>query len=143
MVIDEVVAPLLHNNDPVNEPAVNTVLPQLLTTVTEGAAGIELTVSVHGLEFTDPAEFVHTARYCLLLSAIVVENARVLLVAPLISLHVVPFVLCCQCTVGVGLPFAAEVKLTLAPAHFVCEVGSVLTIGNEVPPPVLNTTSTQ
>ena len=121
--MDDVVAPLLHNKDPLNDAAVNTALPQLFTTVTAGAEGIELTVNVDGLEFTEPAEFVHTARYCLLLSAIAVVNVSVLLVAPLMSLHVVPFVLCCQCTPGVGLPFAAEVKLTLAPAHFVCDVG--------------------
>jgi hypothetical protein len=38
-VIEEVVAPLLHNREPVNDPAVNTELPQLLTTVTAGAVG--------------------------------------------------------------------------------------------------------
>ena len=35
-----VVAPLLHNNDPLTDPAVNTELPQLSTTVTAGAVGI-------------------------------------------------------------------------------------------------------
>ena len=35
-----VVAPLLHNKDPVKPPAVKAELPQLLTTVTAGAAGI-------------------------------------------------------------------------------------------------------
>ena len=39
-VIDEVVAPLFHNKEPVNEPAVNVVLPQLSTTDTMGADGI-------------------------------------------------------------------------------------------------------
>ena len=39
-VIDEVVAPLLHNKEPVNEPAVSVVLPQLSTTDTVGADGI-------------------------------------------------------------------------------------------------------
>jgi hypothetical protein len=39
-VIDEVVAPLLHNKEPVNDVAVNVELPQLFTTVTTGAAGI-------------------------------------------------------------------------------------------------------
>jgi hypothetical protein len=34
-----VVAPLLHNNVPAKFPAVNTELPQLLTTLTVGAAG--------------------------------------------------------------------------------------------------------
>ena len=39
-VIDEVVAPLLHNKEPVNEVAVNVELPQLSTTDTIGADGI-------------------------------------------------------------------------------------------------------
>ena len=34
------VAPLLHNKEPVKEPAVNMELPQLFTTVTTGADGI-------------------------------------------------------------------------------------------------------
>jgi hypothetical protein len=39
-VIDVVVAPLLHNNEPVKDVAVNVELPQLSTTVTTGADGI-------------------------------------------------------------------------------------------------------
>ena len=39
-VIDEVVAPLLHNKEPVNDVAVNVELPQLSTTDTMGADGI-------------------------------------------------------------------------------------------------------
>ena len=35
--MDEVVAPLLHNKEPVNDVAVNVELPQLFTTVTPGA----------------------------------------------------------------------------------------------------------
>ena len=38
--MDEVVAPLLHNKEPVNESAVNVELPQLSTTDTMGADGI-------------------------------------------------------------------------------------------------------
>jgi len=38
-VIEFVVAPLLHNNEPVKPEAVNTELPQLLTTDTLGAGG--------------------------------------------------------------------------------------------------------
>ncbi len=46
-VIDEVVAPLLHNKDPVNEPAVKSEVPlQLLTTVTVGATGVVLGAAV-------------------------------------------------------------------------------------------------
>ena len=39
-MIDEVVAPLLHNKAPVKDVAVNIELPQLFTTVTPGADGI-------------------------------------------------------------------------------------------------------
>ena len=43
--MDVVVAPLLHNKDPLNDPAVSAELPQLFTTVTVGDAGIGLTVT--------------------------------------------------------------------------------------------------
>ena len=39
-VMDEVVAPLLHNKEPVKDVAVNIELPQLSTTDTMGADGI-------------------------------------------------------------------------------------------------------
>jgi hypothetical protein len=39
-VMDEVVAPLLHNKEPVKDVAVNIELPQLSTTDTVGADGI-------------------------------------------------------------------------------------------------------
>ena len=39
-MIDEVVAPLLHNKEPVKDVAVNIELPQLSTTDTTGADGI-------------------------------------------------------------------------------------------------------
>ena len=45
-VIDEVVSPVLHNNAPVNAPAVNTELPQLFTTATVGADGIVLGAAI-------------------------------------------------------------------------------------------------
>ena len=74
-VMEAVVAPVFHNNDPVNDPAVKVELPQLFTTVTVGAAGMELTVSVAGLELTELVLFVHTALYCLLLSAAAALNS--------------------------------------------------------------------
>ena len=40
-VISGVVAPLLHNKEPVYDPAVNTALPQLLSTVMAGIAIVE------------------------------------------------------------------------------------------------------
>ena len=53
-VIDVVVAPLLHNNDPVKLLAVNTELPQLLTTVTAGAVG-----TARGADVPLPVTLVH------------------------------------------------------------------------------------
>ncbi len=41
-----VVAPVLHDNDPVIDPAVNSELPQLSTTVTVGADGIAFGAAV-------------------------------------------------------------------------------------------------
>ena len=82
-----------------------------------------------GSELTGPALFVHTARYCLLLSAMVVVNDKVLLTAPGILIQFVPFVLSCHCTVGTGVPLAAEVKETVVPAHFIWEAGCVVTVG--------------
>ena len=58
-VIDAVVAPVLHNKDPVNPEAVNTELPQLLTTPTIGADGI-----VFGAAALLPAELVHPFIVC-------------------------------------------------------------------------------
>ena len=52
-VIDEVVAPVLHNNDPV-EVVDNTELPQLLTTVTTGADGVD-----KGAAIPEPDGLVH------------------------------------------------------------------------------------
>jgi hypothetical protein len=103
--------------------------------------GTALTVSVAALELTVPPMFVHAARYCLLLSAIVVAKVKVLLVAPLILLQLEPpFVLTCHCTVGAGLPLAAELKLALTLAHLVCEAGWVVTTGNTIPVFTVTTT---
>ena len=88
------------------------------------STGTGLTVNVAALEFTVAPEFVHTARYCLLLSAVVVANDNVPDVAPVTLVHVVPpFVLTCHCTVGAGVPLAAELKLAFTPAQRVCEAG--------------------
>jgi hypothetical protein len=57
--MEEVVAPLLHNNVPVKFPAVNTELPQLFATVTVGADGI-----VFGADTPLPAELVHPFTVC-------------------------------------------------------------------------------
>ena len=49
--------------------------------------------------------------------------------APLISDHVVPLVLLCHCTVGVGLPVAAAVNVAVWPAFTVVLVGCVVMLG--------------
>ncbi len=53
-MIDVVVSPVLHNNEPVKPEAVNTELPQLLFTVIDGAAGV-----VFGAAMLPPAVLVH------------------------------------------------------------------------------------
>jgi hypothetical protein len=95
-VIEVLVAALLQSRDPVKLLAVNKELPQLFVTVTVGAVGIVLTVNVAALELTEPALLVHTARYCLLLSAKAATNVKLGFTAPLIFVHVVPLVLTCH-----------------------------------------------
>jgi hypothetical protein len=50
---------LFHNNDPVKLPALNTELPQLLTTETVGADGITF-----GADVPLPAPLVHPFTVC-------------------------------------------------------------------------------
>jgi hypothetical protein len=58
-VTDEVVAPVLHNKEPVYEPAVNIELPQLFTTVTTGPVGIAF-----GAATPLPEGLVHPFTFC-------------------------------------------------------------------------------
>ena len=44
--MDADVAPLLHNKDPLKDPAVSTELPHLFTTVSVGVSGIGLGIQV-------------------------------------------------------------------------------------------------
>ena len=135
------VPPLLHENvAPPAPDAVNNELPQLFATKTDGADGIELTVNVAAFDVAVPAIFVHTARYCLLLSAVVVVNDNVLLVAPPI-LFQDPLVFTCHCTVGAGPPLAPELKVTFSPEHFVCDAGCVVIFGATVLPSTATVTT--
>jgi hypothetical protein len=128
--IDVVVAPLLHNNDPVKLEAVNEELAQLFATVTVGAEGIEFTVSVAALEFVEPVVLVHTARYFFELSATDAVKVKLGSMALVMFVHVVPpFELTCHFTAGAGVPLAAEVNVTLLPAQTVCGDGCVVTTG--------------
>ena len=141
--IAAVFAPLLHENVAPETPvAVNSELPQLSVTDTPGAAGMVLTVNVAEFEVAGPAMFVHTARYCLLLSAAVVVNDNVPLVAPAMLFQLVPLVLSCHCTVGAGLPLAPELNITFTPAHLVCESGWIVTVGATILPSTPTETTT-
>ena len=59
-VIEGVVAPVFHNNVPVNDPAVNVELPQLSITVTVGAE----TLAFNGAAIPLPEELVHPLTVC-------------------------------------------------------------------------------
>ena len=59
-MIEAVVAPVLHNKDPVNDPAVNVELPQLFTTVTVGADTFAFT----GAATPRPGLLVHPFTVC-------------------------------------------------------------------------------
>jgi hypothetical protein len=58
-VIDVVVSPVLHSNDPVNDPAVKTEWPQLFATVTVGAGGI-----IFGEAVALPSALTHSLTVC-------------------------------------------------------------------------------
>jgi hypothetical protein len=74
------------------------------------------TVSVAAVVGADPAEFVNTAWYWFLFCDKVVAKLKVVEVAPGRMLKVVPLsVLTCHCTVGVGEPVAAAVKVAVWP----------------------------
>jgi len=93
--------------------------------------GTVWTVSVAALDVAAPTVFVKTGRYSYPLSARVeTATRRVVLVAPpmLVQLEP-PLVESCHCTVGVGLPDAAAVKVALAPAVTVSLAGWALTVG--------------
>ena len=81
-------------------------------TVPEG-----VTVSVAAVVVAVPALFVNTARYWFPLCDKAVVKLSVVEVAPEMLLNVAPlFVLTSHCTVGVGEPVAAAVKLAVWPA---------------------------
>ena len=105
-------------------PATTVVLAGCVVT-----AGAEFTVSVAAVVVPEPTEFVNTARYCLALSPATVVKLYVVLVAPLISVQVVPLMLLCHCTVGVGVPLAAAVNVAVSPAFTVVPTGWVVMLG--------------
>jgi hypothetical protein len=78
---------------------------------------------------TFPAAFVKIARYFLRLSADVVVKEYVVEIAPAMSVQVIPSVLDCHCTVVVGEPLAAALKVAVDPEVAVYLVGCVVTVG--------------
>ncbi len=79
-----------------------------------GVAGF--TVSVAAVVGADPAELVNTAWYWFPFCDKVVVKLKVVEVAPGRMLKVAPLsVLTCHCTVGVGEPVAAAVKVAVWP----------------------------
>src|SRR5881628_1797480 len=99
--------------------------------VPEGGGGVPFTVSVAAVVVADPAELVNTARYLLPLCDKVVVKLRVVEVAPEALLKVTPpSVLTCHCTVGVGEPVAAAVKVAVWPAFTVWFTGWVVMVGS-------------
>ena len=83
-VIASVVAPLLHANDPVKPEAVRTELPQLLATVTVGAAMVVFTGAATPL----PAGLVHPLTVCVTVYVPGVVTVIALVVAPLLHNNV-------------------------------------------------------
>ena len=77
--MDEVVAPLLHNKEPVYDVAVNIELPQLFTTVTTGADGIAF-----GAATTLPEGLVHPFTVCVTVYVPAVVTVIDEVVAPLL-----------------------------------------------------------
>ena len=92
-------------------------------------AGTACTVNVACSVVTFPAAFVKMARYCLPVSASAVVREYVAEVAPVMFVQVVPLVLTCHRTVGVGEPLAAAMKLVVDPEDTVRLVGCVVTAG--------------
>jgi len=90
----------------------------------------ESTVSVAAVVVAVPALFVNTARNSFAFCAAAAVKPYVAEVAPFTLLKVVPpSVLTCHCTVGVGVPLAAAVKLAGFPALTASELGLVVIVG--------------
>src|SRR4029077_8680449 len=98
-------------------------------TVPEGG-GAGFTVSVATAVVAVPAVLVNTARYWFPFCDKAVVKLRVVEVAPETLLNVAPpSVLNCHCTVGVGEPVAAAVKVAVWPAATVWLAGCMVIVG--------------
>src|SRR5437660_524409 len=93
-------------------------------------APLLVTVSVAALLVAEPAELVKTARYWKPLNEDDAVNDSVALVAPLMSLKLVPpSLLTCHCTAGAGVPLAAAVNVAVWPAVTVWFAGCAVIEG--------------
>jgi len=91
--------------------------------------GALFTVNEAAVVVAEPVAFVNTARYWLPFCEASAVKASVVEVAPAMFVKLAPpLVLCCHCTVGVGDPVAAAVKVAVCPAFTVTFAGfSVIT----------------
>ena len=111
------------------EPAAALTLTGLVV-----IAGAAVTVNVAAVVVAEPTLFVNTARYWLPFCVADTVKDNVVEVAPAIFVKVTPSVLCCHCTVGVGVPLAAAVNVAVAPlatlvlAGFVVITGAAVTV---------------
>jgi hypothetical protein len=116
--------------------------------------GAKSTTIVNVFDVAEPTEFVNTARTCSPFCAAVTEvSVSVVEVAPEMFVNVeLPAGADCHCTVGVGLPEAAAVQVTVCPTRAGCgeQPGCVVTAGTvltvsvaavvvAVPPELVNT----
>src|SRR4029078_4959676 len=146
--MDEVVAPLLHNNEPVKDVAVNIELPQLSTTDTVGADGIAF-----GVATPLPGRLVHPFSVCVTLYVPAVVTVIDEVVAPLLhnkepvkefAVSVEVPQLSTTVTTGAdGIAFGAAIPLPegLVQPFTVCVtvyVPAVVTVMDEVVAPLLH-----
>ena len=116
--------------------AVNVAVAPAATLILAGLvviAGAKFTVSVAAVVVAEPRVLVNTARYRFpFCAAATADTDKVVEVAPETLLNVTPSVLTCHCTVGVGTPLAAAVKVAVAPAFTVVLDGLVVMSGPAV-----------
>jgi hypothetical protein len=91
--------------------------------------GAEVTVSVANDVEVVSKLLVNRARYSLPFCDAFAVKDNVVEVAPAIFVNVPLAGACCHCTVGVGFPLAAAVKVAIAPDATVASVGLVVIVG--------------
>ena len=106
-------------------PAVTVVFAGFVVTT-----GPAVTVKVAAVVVAEPALLVNTARYWLPFCAAAAVKDNVVDVAPATLVKVTPpSALTCHCTVGVGFPLAAAVKVAVELAAALILTGLVVVVG--------------